>query len=126
MLRELLSRLEGSGADLAVSLAYLAGSDVELDPDEANAALRRSELLLATGGDPRRDLDPESRAVTTLAADLDSAPARTALDAGLERLAADADGLPEVTGVLAALLADGDRAWRSYACALLADALAGD
>jgi hypothetical protein len=126
VLRELLSRLEGSGADLAVSLAYLAGSDVDLDPDEANAALRRSELLLATGGDPRRDLDPESRAVTTLAADLDSAPARTALHAGLERLAADADGLPEVAGELAALLADGDRAWRSFACALLADALAGD
>jgi hypothetical protein len=126
VLRELLSRLEGSGADLAVSLAYLAGSDVDLDPDEANAALRRSELLLATGGDPRRDLDPESRAVTTLAADLDSVPARTALHAGLERLAADADGLPEVAGELAALLADGDRAWRSFACALLADALAGD
>ena len=126
MLRELLTRLEGSGADLAVSLAYLAGSDVVLDRDEANAALRRSELLLATGGDPRRDLDPESRAVTTLAADLDSGPARTALHAGLERLAADADGLPEVAGELAALLADGDRAWRSFACALLAEALAED
>ena len=126
MLRELLSRLEGSGADLAVSLAYLAGSDVELHPDEVNAAVRRSELLLATGGDPRRDLDPESRAVTSLAADLDSAAARTALHAGLERLAAGAYDLPEVAGELTALLTDGDRAWRSFACALLADALAED
>ena len=126
MLRELLIRLEGSGADLAVSLAYLAGAEVGLLPDEVNAALRRSELLLATGGDPRRDLDPESRAVTTLAIDLDSAPARAGLHAGLERLAGEADGLPEVAGELAALLADGDRAWRSFACALLAEALAED
>jgi len=126
VVRELLSRLEGSGADLAISLAYLAGAEVELDPDETNAALRRSELLLATGGDPRRELDPDDRAVATLAADLDSAPARAQLLTALGRLAAEAEGLPEVTGQLARLRADPDAAWHAYACSLLAAALAGD
>lgn len=126
MVRELLSRLEGSGADLAASLAYLAGAEVELDPDEANAALRRSELLLATGGDPRRELDPDDRAVATLAADLDSAPARAQLLRALERLTAEAEGLPEVAGELARLRADPDEAWHAYALSLLAEALAGD
>ena len=126
MLRELLSRLEGSGADLAVSLAYLAGAEVELDSEEANAALRRSELLLATGGDPRRALDPDDRAVATLAADLDSAPARARLLTALGQLATEAEGLPRVAGELARLRADPDEAWRAYACALLAEALADD
>ena len=125
-MRELLSRLEGSGADLAVSLAYLAGAEVELDPDEANAAVRRSELLLATGGDPRRALDPDDRAVATLAADLDSPPARARLLTALGQLAAEADGLPSVAGELARLRAEPDEAWRAYACALLAEALADD
>jgi hypothetical protein len=124
--RELLSALEGSGADLPTSLAYLAGADVELDRDDTNAAVRRAELLLATGGDPRRDLDPEGRAVTALAADLDSPRARAALRTGLERLAADAEGLPAVASELTALLADPERAWRAFACARLADALADD
>jgi hypothetical protein len=124
--RELLNRLEGGGADLAISLAYLAGAEVELDPDETNAALRRSELLLATGGDPRRELDPDDRAVATLAADLDSPPARARLLTALGRLAAEAEGLPEVAGELARLRADPDAAWHAYACSLLAESLAGD
>jgi hypothetical protein len=124
--RDVLNWLEQSGADAAFPLAYLAGEDVELDRSEANAALRRAELLLATGGDPRRELDPDGRAVATLAADLDSPEAREALRGGLERLVPDADGLPRVAATLTALLADGDLAWRAYVCALLADALGGE
>jgi hypothetical protein len=126
VLRELLTGLEGSGAELATSLAYLAGTDVELDRGEASAALRRSELLLATGGDPRRELDPADRAVTTLARDLDTPPGRAALQVGLDRLAAEAHGLPQVSRELAALRAEPDRAWRAFACALLAEALADE
>lgn len=125
-MRELLESLEGSGGDVAVPLAYLAGAGVELDHEEANAALRRAQLLLAAGGDPRRALEPDGRAVTALAADLDSPAAHAALQAELERLAADANGLPGVSARLAELLADDELAWRSYACALLAESLGED
>ncbi len=125
-MRDVLEQLEASGAEAAIPLAYLAGAGVELDRGEAHAALRRAELLLATGGDPRRELDPDGRAVTAVAADLDSTAARAALRGGLESLAPSAAGLPRVAAALEALLADGDAAWRAYACALLADALAGD
>lgn len=123
-MRALLESLEESGADVAIPLAYLAGTGVELDVEETNAALRRAQLLLAAGGDPRRELEPDGRAVTSLAADLDSEGARAALRAGLERL--DARGLPRVSAALEGLAADGDAAWRAYACALLADSLADD
>src|SRR5207244_7691813 len=46
-------------------------SEVALDPDELNGALRRAILLLATGGDPQRELALDSRAVVALADELD-------------------------------------------------------
>ena len=121
--RELLTNLERSGADLPASLAYLAGTAVELEMDELHAALRRAELLLASGGNPRRELEPDGRAVSALADDLDGAAPRAQLRSSLERLAADADGLPGVAAALAGLLADDDLAWRTFACARLAEAL---
>ena len=123
-MRELLANLERSDADLPASLAYLAGRAVELDADEARAALRRAELLLAAGGDPRRELEPDGRAVTALAAELDGDAARAQLRTALEQLAAEADGLPRVAAAVGELLADDDLAWRSFACARLAEALA--
>ena len=54
------------------SLAYVAGQQVELDSDELNGALRRAILLLATGGDPQRELALDSRAVVALADELDA------------------------------------------------------
>ena len=123
-MRELLTGLERSDADLPTSLAYLAGTAVELDADELRAALRRAELLLATGGDPRRELEPDGRAVAALADDLDGPAARARLRDGLEHLAADADGLPRVAAALSELLADDGLAWRTFACARLAEALA--
>lgn len=123
-MRELLANLERSDADLAISLAYLAGTAVELDAHELRAALRRAELLLAAGGDPRRELEPDGRAVIALADDLDGEAARAQLRAALGRLAADAEGLPGVSSVLADLLADETLAWRTFACARLAEALA--
>ena len=122
-MNELLRGLEESEADLSVSLSYLAGTSVELDPDEVRAAVRRAELILATGGDPRRELDPDGRAVAALAADLDGEAPRAQLRAALEELAPAATGLPRVVAALEEL-SDDDRAWRSFACALLADALA--
>lgn len=121
-MNELLRGLEESEADLSVSLSYLAGTSVELDPDEVRAAVRRAELILATGGDPRRELDPDGRAVAALAADLDGEAPRAQLRGALEELAPAATGLPRVVAALEEL-SDDDRAWRSFACALLADAL---
>jgi hypothetical protein len=125
--RQLLERLEElPGDSLLASLAWLAGHDVELDPDELKAALRRAELLLATGGDPRRELDLDGRAVESLAADLGDEEARGRLEDGLARLTADSEGLRAVSDGLARLRAQPDLAWRCYAGALLADAIAGD
>ena len=63
-MRELLELLEaGPGDNLLPGLAWLAGQDVELDPDEVKATLRRAELLLAAGGDPHRELELDGRAV---------------------------------------------------------------
>jgi hypothetical protein len=125
--REILEHLEALPPDtLLPSLAWLAGQDVQVDPDERHATIRRAELLLAAGGDPRRELESDGRAVTAVAADLDDAAARTELLSGLEGLAGEAGGLPGVGAALDDLRADPDLAWRSYACALLAEALAGD
>ncbi len=126
-MRELLELLEaGPGDNLLPGLAWLAGHDVELDPDEVKATVRRAELLLASGGDPHRELELDGRAVTSVAADLDEPEARDQLEDSLARLATASDGLVAVSAGLAQLRAQPDLAWQSYACALLAEAIAAD
>ena len=126
-MRELLEQLEPQPSDsLLLGLAWLAGQEVELDPDERHATLRRAELLLAAGGDPRRELELDGRAVTAVADDLDDAASRAALTHRLEQLAREATGLPSVREALARLRAEPDLAWQCFAYALLAEALAGD
>jgi hypothetical protein len=124
--RELLEALERADAELEPPLAYLAGGGIPLDAQELRAAVRRSELLLATGGDPRRELELDSRAVTALADDLDAPARRAELLRGLERLHGETEGLPAVEAALTRLRQEPELAWRCYACALLADALTGD
>jgi hypothetical protein len=125
--RELLERLEELPPDsLLPSLAWLAGQQLALDPDELKGAVRRAELLLATGGDPRRELDLDGRAVESFAAELDGEEARNRLEDALARLTADSEGLAAVSDGLARLRAQPDLAWRCYAGALLADSIAGD
>jgi GNAT superfamily N-acetyltransferase len=101
----------------------VAGAQVELDEDERYATLRRAELLLAAGGDPRRELDLDDRAVTAVAADLDSEAARAQLLSGLEALASETADLTETDAARLQLLTDPDLAWRCFARALLADAV---
>ena len=120
----MLEALEGEGGDPTPALAWLAAHQLELDSDELGAARRRALLLLASGGDPRRQLDPDSRAVARVAADLDAADRRAELNAALEELGAHADGLRGVTAALNGLLADPDLAWRWAAFALLAEEIA--
>jgi hypothetical protein len=126
-MRELLELLEaGPSNSLLLGLAWLAGQEVDLDPDEVKATVRRAELLLAAGGDPRRELELDGRAVTSVAEDLDEPEARDQLEDSLARLAAASEGLPGVTEGLARLRAQPDLAWQSYACALLAEAMDTD
>ncbi len=123
-LEEAVAAGEDPGADVA--LVYLVHEDVLLDEDELHGALRRAVLLLATGGDPRRGLDLDGRAVTALADDLDAPAQRAELVAALEEVADLVAGLPQLGARLHALRADPDRAWRTLALALLADELDDD
>jgi hypothetical protein len=124
---ELESRLAaGEQVDVEVSLALLGGRDVELDENELRGARRRAVQLLAAGGDPRRDLEPYSRAVSALAADLDSPARRAALVTGLSSLRSTVEGLPNIISRLEPLVTSDDLAWQWFACTLLAEELVED
>ena len=126
-MRELLELLEaGPGDNLLPGLAWLAGQEVDLDPDEVKGTVRRAELLLAAGGDPHRELELDGRAVTAVADDLDDPAARDQLEDSLARLAAASAGLAAVSEALARLRAQPDLAWQCYAGALLAEAIGSD
>ena len=126
-LAELETRLAGGElVAIEVSLMLLAGQVVVLDPDELRGARRRAVQLLATAGDPRREPDPDGRAVAALAADLDAPEHRAALAKGLASLGATVAGLPEVSTRLERLAADQELAWRWFACTLLAEELVED
>lgn len=107
-------------------LCFLAGRAVPLDTDERNAAVRRAQLLLATGGDPRRPLELYGRAVTALAADLDDPTRRADLLTGLTALAPAVEGLRGVGEALRVLVRDADLSWQAFAMAVLGEALADE
>jgi hypothetical protein len=98
-------------------LAWLAGPAVD-----DRGAVRRAVLLLAAGGDPHRSLELDGRAVTALAAEVDSPERRDALAAALASL--PVEGLPRVAEAVVRLLADRDLAWRAFAAGLLGAELA--
>jgi hypothetical protein len=126
-LRDIIRTLDRAPAEeMWTALAFLAGVRVELDEDERNAAVRRAELLLATGGDPHRPLELYGRAVSAVAADLDGSAAREQLAAGLAALEADTAGLRGAGEALRLLRADSDLAWQAFAAALLADELSDE
>jgi hypothetical protein len=127
LLASLEARLEaGERVEIEVALALLGGEAVELDEDELRGASRRAVQLLAAEGDPRREPEPEGRAVTALAADLASPTRKAALAQGLDSLRGAAENLPEVSARLEGLAADQELAWRWFACTLLADELLGE
>jgi hypothetical protein len=129
--RPLLVQLEASLADAdegaaLAPLAYLAARGLELDEAEVHAACRRAVLLLAAGGDPHRELEPDARPVRAVAADLDTPLRRTQLTAALMALHEASAGLARVRAALGALLADDEAAWRTLALVLLAEELSPD
>jgi hypothetical protein len=118
----LLEWVEGGelGDPLPV-LAYVAGQRVELDDRELNEARRRAMLLLATGGDPRRGLEVDGRAVKALAVDLHDDERRARLGEGIDELVLRARDLPRVREAALYLAREGDLAWRLFALGLLAE-----
>jgi hypothetical protein len=127
----LVQELEASGldarsAELLTVLVWLVVGEIPVEDAERKAALRRAMLVLAAGGDPHRDVGHDDVAVERLAAELDTPERRSGLDAALRALAAGAEGLPVISEALAALLAEPDLAWRTYALSLLADELADE
>jgi hypothetical protein len=122
---DLLVRIEaGELGDPPALLAWLAGRRVGLDDAELNETRRRSLLLLATGGDPHRELGADDRAVKALAADLYTPERQAELSAALDDLARLARDLPLVKEAALFLAADSELAWRLYALGLLAEELA--
>jgi hypothetical protein len=120
--RDALEQLETSDLDVDVAVAWLVKDEVGFDEDELNGVRRRAMFVLAAGGDPHRDLTPNSVAAERLADELDSSERRHALAAALAAL--DTNGLPRVRDAVNGLQADSDRAWRTLALALLADEIA--
>jgi hypothetical protein len=115
----------GDGQACAM-LALVAREGVSLPEAELQAALRRALLVLASGGDPHRELELDGRGVTGFAEDLDTPARRAELEASLRALRMQAEGLPRASFLLDALLEDGELAWRSLAVALLAEELGGE
>jgi hypothetical protein len=127
--RSRLEALEGAkfeprSGELLVALVWLVLADLPIGEDELNAARRRAMFVLASGGDPHRELDFNSVAAERLAAELDTPERREALASALGAL--DASGLPRVEEGLNTLQAEPELAWRSLGLALLADELAED
>jgi len=110
----------------AAMLALVALDQVRFDADELAGAVRRALLVLASGGDLRRELSLDDRAVTGLAADIDDPGRRIELEAALRVLRARTDELPAAAAALDALLDDQERAWRALATAVLAGELTQD
>jgi hypothetical protein len=121
----LLERVEaGELGDPLPVLAYVAGQEVELGGRELDAAKRRSLLVLAAGGDPHRELEVDDPAVKSLAADLFDEARRAQLAAGIDELAVLARELPRTRDAVLFLAADVELAWRLFALALVAEAVA--
>ena len=119
-----LRETESDGA--AAMLALVARARVAFDAVELSAAVRRALLVVASGGDLRRELTLDDEAVARLAEDLDDAERRAELAAALQELRALAGELPAAAATLDGLLADPERAWRALATAVLADELTED
>jgi hypothetical protein len=124
-LDELLSRVDaGELGDPLPVLAYVAGQALDLEDEELNGARRRALLLVATGGDPHRELEVDDRAVKALAEDLYTDERRAELGRSIDALVLRVRELSIAREAALFLAADVDLAWRLFALGLLAEELA--
>jgi hypothetical protein len=124
-LDEVLAQVDaGFLGDPLPVLAYLAGQAVTIDDAELNGARRRALLLVAAGGDVRRELRVDDRAVKSLAVDLYTEERREQLARGVDALVGHVRDLPVAREGTVFLAADIALAWRLFALALLAEELA--
>ena len=126
-MRARLEELERSGLDprsseLLVILCWLVRDHVSIDEAELNGARRRAMFVLASGGDPHRELELDSIAAERLADELQTPGRHAQLATALAQL--PAEGLPAVAAAAESLCSDPELAWRSFALSLLADELA--
>jgi hypothetical protein len=108
-----------------VSICFVAGRSVTIDPDELNSALRRAVVVRAVGGDPHRELTIDEDAVVRLAEELDATERREQLQLGLASLRDLGRGRPDVEETIVTLIAAPALSWRAFCAGLLADELAG-
>jgi hypothetical protein len=118
------SGLDARGSELLVVLCWLVRDGVTIEEAELNAARRRAMFVLAAGGDPHRDVGPDSVAAERLAGELDTPERRAQLVAALDEL--PTHDLVAVSAGVESLQADPELAWRSFALSLLADELADE
>jgi hypothetical protein len=107
-----------------VSICFVAGRSVTIDPDELNSALRRAIVVRAVGGDPHRELTIDEDAVVRLAEELDATERREQLQLGLASLRDLGRGRADVEETIVTLIAAPDLSWRAFCAGLLADELA--
>jgi hypothetical protein len=125
-LDELLIRVDaGELGDPLPVLAYIAGQEVEIADEDLNGARRRALLLVASGGDPHRELDVDDRAVKSIAADLYSDARRQQLGRSIDALVLRARERDAARAAALFLAADVDLAWRLFSLGLLAEELGG-
>lgn len=118
------SGLEPRSSELFVVLCWLVKDGIPIDEAELHAARRRAMFVLAAGGDPHREVGPDSVAAERLADELDTPERREQLAAALSEL--PTEDLPAVSAAVESLSADSELAWRSFALSLLADELADE
>jgi len=120
----LLERVEaGELGDPLPVLAYVAGSHVEVDGGELNAAKRRAITVRAAVGDVQREPAVDDVAVKRLAAELYTDERRAQLGSAIDELALRARDLPRVREAVLFLARDVDLAWRLFALGLVAEDL---
>jgi hypothetical protein len=115
---------EPSEEDAAAAVAYAAAMWLGLDEVALAGPLRRALLLLAAGGDPHRELDPDARAVRALGDELEVLVSDAELTAAYASVQARARGLSRLEAAATALTADAEAARRALALALIGAELA--
>ena len=123
---EEIDRTCGDSDGALLPVAWLVTRLLRVDAHELNAALRRALLVQAAGGDLRREIALDDRAVRMVAGELREAGAEPQLREALAGLARESTGLPRAAAAVGHLEADDALARTYVAAALLADELTGD